>query len=339
MTNDSANPDIKLQSASANAEKTEVEKKTALEKKEPDAVDNVDNKNRKSKQTSNDDKLEEIDIVGDRPQKKIQKNIQVQFKSENGRLLLILPTEAQLNPQEAGWSDIWQQIKIRLNASDRLLDGRADLHLVASDRLLDGRQLQQLASVLRESNIHLVSVSTSRRQTAIAAVSAGYSVEQIKAKSLFNSQQETATTTVDALYLETTVRSGVDIRHSGSVTILGDVNPGGSVIADGDILVWGRLRGVAHAGANGNRQCLIMALQMEPTQLRIADAVARAPEKSLTEFYPEVAYVTPEGIRISKAKDFSRTPVQQPERDVSPELNFPEAQLLSQHMKEEKEID
>ncbi|PLZ37043.1 septation ring formation regulator EzrA, partial [Fischerella thermalis WC542] len=95
--------------------------------------------------------------------------------------------------------------------------------------------------------------------------------------------------------------------HPGSVIILGDVNPGGIVVADGDILVWGRLRGVAHAGARGNRECLIMALQMEPTQLRIADAVARAPEKLPMQFYPEVAYVTHQGIRIGRASDFSKT--------------------------------
>ena len=50
-----------------------------------------------------------------------------------------------------------------------------------------------------------------------------------------------------------------------------------------------------------------MALQMEPTQLRIADAVARAPEKSLTETFPEVAHITEEGIRIVKTTEFSRT--------------------------------
>ena len=71
-------------------------------------------------------------------------------------------------------------------------------------------------------------------------------------------------------------------------------------------MVWGRLRGISHAGAGGNRQCLIMALQMEPTQLRIADVVARSPEKSLTQFYPEVAFITQEGIRITKTTYFSR---------------------------------
>jgi len=79
------------------------------------------------------------------------------------------------------------------------------------------------------------------------------------------------------------------------------------VVANGDILVWGRLRGIAHAGALGNQQCVIMALQMEPTQLRIADAIARAPEKSLLQFFPEVAHMTPQGIRIVRANGFSRS--------------------------------
>jgi septum site-determining protein MinC len=50
-----------------------------------------------------------------------------------------------------------------------------------------------------------------------------------------------------------------------------------------------------------------MALQMEPTQLRIAEAVARAPQTPPAQFYPEVAYVTPEGIRIARATDFAKT--------------------------------
>ncbi len=90
------------------------------------------------------------------------------------------------------------------------------------------------------------------------------------------------------------------------MVVLGDLNPGSSVVADGDILVWGRLRGVAHAGASGNTQCRIMALQMQPTQLRIADQVARAPESLPAQFHPEIAYITPEGIRIARAVDFSK---------------------------------
>ncbi len=237
----------------------------------------------------------------------VNHNIQVQFKRDGERLLLILPTESQVPASENNWYEIWQQVKLRLFGSDRFFSTNTTLHLVAQNRLLDGRQIQELAETLNEAQIQLKSVSTSRRQTAIAAASSGYSVEQLKPETSLNLETKaTKPPLAEALYLEMTVRSGVEIRHPGAVIILGDLNPGGIVVADGDILVWGRLRGVAHAGAGGNQECLIMALQMEPTQLRIADAVARSPEKSPMQFYPEVAHMTPQGIRITKGIDFSR---------------------------------
>lgn len=238
---------------------------------------------------------------------RVNDNTQVQLKNQHGRLLLILPPESQVSASELSWSDIWQQIRQRLNAGDRFRVANTPVHLLAQDRLVDARQLQELAEALSEGQLRLISVSTSRRQTAIAAVTSGYSVEQLQPVTSLNTESEaTVTPQADALYLEITVRSGVEIRHPGTVIILGDVNPGGIVIADGDIIIWGRLRGIAHAGAGGNRECLIMALQMEPTQLRIADAVARAPEKLPMQFSPEVAHITPQGIRIARASDFSR---------------------------------
>ncbi|ODH01646.1 septum site-determining protein MinC [Nostoc sp. KVJ20] len=241
------------------------------------------------------------------PGHRVSDNTQVQLKSKEGRLLLILPPESQVSASELSWSDIWQQIRQRLNAGDRFRVSNTPVHLMAQDRLVDARQLQELAEALTEVQLRLISVSTSRRQTAIAAVTSGYSVEQLQPiTSLSTEPTATAIPQADALYLEMTVRSGVEIRHPGTVIVLGDLNPGGIVIADGDIIIWGRLRGIAHAGAGGNRECLIMALQMEPTQLRIADAVARAPEKPPMQFSPEVAHITPQGIRIARATDFSR---------------------------------
>ncbi|NJL84055.1 MAG: hypothetical protein HC890_16065 [Chloroflexaceae bacterium] len=81
---------------------------------------------------------------------------------------------------------------------------------------------------------------------------------------------------------------------------------GHGLVAAGDILVWGSLRGVAHAGADGDRNCRIMALRLEPTQLRIAELVARPPATPPGEIGPEVAYITPGGIRIARAYNFSK---------------------------------
>lgn len=238
---------------------------------------------------------------------------QVQLKSEDGNVLLVLPLDREAdddNPASAlSWNEIAQQLRQRLNSGERFWQPETTVHLIARDRLLDGRQLQEISDALADNQLRLRRVYTSRRQTAVAAATAGYSVEQQAAiAQLVQPHTAAPQALAEPLYLQTTLRSGADIKHNGSVIILGDLNPGSSVVADGDILVWGRLRGLAHAGAKGNGRCLIMALQMEPTQLRIADFVARPPENPPAEYYPEVAYVTAQGaIRIARAIDFHRS--------------------------------
>lgn len=233
-------------------------------------------------------------------------DVQVRFKAEGDKLLLLLPPENE-SGTAFGWMDIWQQIKHRLNGGERFWQPDTSVHLIARDRLLDARQLQAIADALSEVKLNLRRVYTSRRQTAVAAATNGYSVEQHAPIAHLNqSAADTPKALADPLYIQATVRSGMEIRHPGTIIVLGDVNPGSSIVADGDVQVWGALRGVAQAGASGNQRCLIMALRMEPTQIRIADQVARAPELPPDDFYPEVAYVTAGGIRIAKAMDFLR---------------------------------
>ena len=182
--------------------------------------------------------------------------------------------------------------------------------MLAKDQLLDVRQLQTIAETLSEVNLCLEKVCTSRRQTAVAAATAGYSVEQKLVDVTLSDPPQGKTqahSLADPLYLQNTVRSGVEVRHPGTVVVFGDLNPGGIIIAAGDIFIWGRLRGIAHAGAQGNRQSRILALKMEPTQLRIADVVARAPKAPPKSFEPEIAYVASEGIRLSHGLDFAKT--------------------------------
>jgi septum site-determining protein MinC len=96
---------------------------------------------------------------------------------------------------------------------------------------------------------------------------------------------------VDSLVVRRTLRSGQSLRHPGHVVVIGDVNPGAEVVAGGDILVWGRVRGVVHAGALGNEEAVICALDLAPTQLRIAGYIARSPEDKRRKPVPEMASV------------------------------------------------
>ncbi|MGK7890281.1 MAG: septum site-determining protein MinC [Leptolyngbyaceae cyanobacterium] len=236
-------------------------------------------------------------------------DLQIRFKSEANRLLLLVPPETDGEISVNPWDELWSQLKQRLAGGERFWQPETSVHLIARDRLLDTRQLQSIADILDTVQLRLKRIYTSRRQTAIAAVTLGYSVEQdLPITHLNNSTDEAKPPLADPLYIQTTVRSGVDIRHPGTIIVLGDVNPGGRIIADGDVIIWGRLRGIAQAGASGNPDCLIMALRMDPTQIRIANLVARAPENPPSEYSPEVAYATTNGIRITKASTFAKMP-------------------------------
>jgi septum site-determining protein MinC len=69
---------------------------------------------------------------------------------------------------------------------------------------------------------------------------------------------------------------------------MGDVNPGAEIVAGGSIVVWGRLRGVVHAGAQGEASAVVCALELTPTQLRIAGEIAVSPKRK-GKVQPEIA--------------------------------------------------
>lgn len=114
-------------------------------------------------------------------------------------------------------------------------------------------------------------------------------------------------TAFETLYLRQTLRSGQTVRFDGHVIIVGDVHAGSEVTAGGDIVVWGELRGIAHAGARGNFKSEIRAMKIEALQLRIADYIARRPDRiyyhkdgAETILSPEAARVADGEIKIFK---------------------------------------
>lgn len=93
-----------------------------------------------------------------------------------------------------------------------------------------------------------------------------------------------------AKWVKGPLRSGSRVNFDGNVVILGDVNPGAEIAAAGSIIVWGRLRGVVHAGAQGDENAVVCALEMAPTQLRIAGEIAVSP-KDPGKSQPEIAHL------------------------------------------------
>lgn len=102
-------------------------------------------------------------------------------------------------------------------------------------------------------------------------------------------------------FYEGTVRSGRLLQSEGNLVVLGDINPGSEVVAAGNIVVMGTVRGIVHAGCTGNRNAFIVALNLSPTQIRIADIITRPPdEDNRKKIVPEKAYVKEETIYIEE---------------------------------------
>ncbi|MBR3614111.1 MAG: hypothetical protein IKL55_02920 [Clostridia bacterium] len=80
-------------------------------------------------------------------------------------------------------------------------------------------------------------------------------------------------------FIQNSLRSGQREEYPGSIVVCGDVNFGAEIIAGGNIMILGTLRGVAHAGANGNIMAMISANNIDVTQIRIANLVREVGEK------------------------------------------------------------
>ena len=96
------------------------------------------------------------------------------------------------------------------------------------------------------------------------------------------------------------LRSGQVLETETSIIVIGDVNPGASIVSKGNIVILGSLKGTAFAGASGNEDAFVLALDMAPVQIRIADTIARSPDKPAREGArePKVAFLEDGNIYI-----------------------------------------
>ncbi len=168
-------------------------------------------------------------------------------------------------------------------------------------RLPDLRQLQELLAPLQ---LDLIRVAGDHPETLVAAAALGLEIDPGPPQPI--AAPAPAVVASDLLVHRGTLRSGDHLQAEGSVLLLGEVNPGARISAAGNVLVWGRLRGIAHAGVVGDKGARIVALQLRPLQLRIADVVARGPEGLPPPGLAEQARLEEGEIRIDPAApDFS----------------------------------
>lgn len=110
------------------------------------------------------------------------------------------------------------------------------------------------------------------------------------------------------MFYKGTLRSGQVFEADGSVVVLGDVNPGGKVVAKGSVIVLGSLKGNIFAGVDGNENAFVVALEMSPMQIKIGDIIARSSDSGVNKISkgknkskilePKIAYVYDQNIYV-----------------------------------------
>ncbi len=156
--------------------------------------------------------------------------------------------------------------------------GKHDMGLLIRGRSLSDDECDKVIGVIEEySDLHITCVMSDDSDYE------QYFQDRMNAQEPEPEQPEvsglvTSFNGEDALIYRGNLRSGQDISSDKSIIVMGDVKPGANVTSYGSIFILGELRGNAFAGAGGDNRCVIMALELDPIQIRIAETIAISPD-------------------------------------------------------------
>jgi septum site-determining protein MinC len=186
------------------------------------------------------------------------------------------------------WSDIRTELLNQLEQSADFLEG-GRLVLDVGNHILKAADMGALRDSLADRGLTLWAVLSNSPTTESTAQALGLATRLTKPRpDLIKSRLESFMEGEQAILVRRTLRSGHSLKYPGHVVIIGDVNPGAEIIAGGDVVVWGHLRGMVHAGAEGDNDAVVCALDLSPTQLRIAGEISITPPQ-ITAPHPEIA--------------------------------------------------
>lgn len=212
------------------------------------------------------------------------------FKGNSEGLVIVIP-------EEYSFEQALEEIDNKVSNAARFFKG-ARIKVTYRGISLSQSEEDEIKSVLDEKSgafIESFSRDDETKQQSIAAKQ----VKQnpVPTRKLFFAGVDEG----NCKFVRSTIRSGTRIQYDGNVVVIGDVNPGGEIIASGNVVVLGTLRGMVHAGADGNREAFIYALNLKPTQIRIAEAIARMPEgNDDNTLRPELATVKDGAIEVEQ---------------------------------------
>lgn len=192
--------------------------------------------------------------------------------------------------RECTWKEARGLIIAKIDEKGTFFQG-ARVALDVGDIPLKAADLGKLRDELSGRGVTLWAVLSKSDITIKTAQVLGLSITLGLAKNLEKQKKDNTVFEGDsAVWVEKTLRAGYKIETRCHVVVMGDVNPGAEIISAGNIIVWGRLSGSVHAGADGNKNAKVLALDLEATSLQIAQ-IAAAPIVKKRKKQPEVAYI------------------------------------------------
>jgi septum site-determining protein MinC len=194
-----------------------------------------------------------------------------------------------LKPMTENWDDVLVALERALEDAEDFFRGGRVIMDVEDHHLTQG-ELGAVRATLNRFDIELWAILSEREETVRLARSNGV-LTRLPKNTEPHRREEEAPPHQKAIFVQQTLRSGQSLQYPGHITLVGDVNPGAEVIAGGNIIIWGRIRGVAHAGAFGDDQAVICALNLQPSQLRIGSHISRTPDQRRRTIQPEMARV------------------------------------------------
>lgn len=174
--------------------------------------------------------------------------------------------------------------------------GNAKTAISFSGRTLDEEQETELLGIIAKTSALSISFVTNEGAEKIIAPPRETHREMPKEGKRVSQRDQEKMLSADenmTVYHKGSLRSGQSIRFVGSVVVVGDINPGAEIVAEGNIIVLGSVKGLVHAGCSGNADCFVSALSLQPTQLRISDIITYIPKQisKKSKDIPSYAYL------------------------------------------------
>jgi septum site-determining protein MinC len=188
------------------------------------------------------------------------------------------------------WHGVMSDLAARIDQQSSFFSG-ARITLDVGTRPVRKDELGSAKALLERRGLTLYAVQTGSNTTIEAASSLDLRANLITPPSPDGGPAAPEEDGTFGVMIRRTLRSGRTVRSQGHVVVFGDVNPGAEIIADGDVIIWGRLRGNVHAGAGGDETAFVCALDMTPTQLRIAGYISISPQDKKHKPKPEIALI------------------------------------------------